>query len=127
VQIKFNALLLLKELLKTCTPNIVSYTAKKFLNRLVRIANTQSPPQCLHVFNKDADPIWSTQFHYLDLETIGKWAELFKSTDPGYINYARMLKINGLLPVTEKYWNFPSNTEKDHIDQQYEPAGRIIS
>ncbi len=93
----------------------------------MRIANTQSPSQCLHVFNKDADPIWSTQFHYLDLETIGKWAELFKCTDPGYINYARMLKINGLLPVTEKYWNFPSNTEKDNIDQQYEPAGRIIS
>lgn len=124
---KFNALLLLKELVKTNVSTIVNYTAKKILKRLVLMARTPVPAQCLNQFSRDSDPIWASQFHYLDLETLGIWAEMFKSKNSPYVANAKMLKAAGLLPVTEKYWNFPSSTEKEQINPQYAPAGMIMS
>jgi hypothetical protein len=125
-QAKFNALLLLKELAKTNVPTIVNYIAQKILKRLAIMARS-NPAQCLNEFTDDADPIWATQFHYLDLETLGIWAEMFAGKNSPYMANAKMLKAAGLLPVKEKYWNFPSSTEKEQINAQYAPAGRLIS
>ncbi len=88
--------------------------------------NAQHSVKSLHDFNNHNDPIWSTQFHYLNLETICKRIKLFESIDSEYFNYGRMLKTNGLLPETEKYLGYPNKTDK-HIDLQYKPAYWIIS
>ena len=91
------------------------------------IARTPIPAQCLNQFSRDSDPIWASQFHYLDLETLGIWAEMFKGKNSPYVAYAMELKKAELLPVKEKYWNFPSSTEKEQINPQYAPAGMLIS
>jgi len=110
--------------MKNGYPALVSYTAKKLLKRLVMIANTSMGSQCLNAYNKEPDPVWASQFHYLDLETLGMWGELYQShSDKIYLSYAKMLKDSKLLPVNEKYWNFPSNTEREQMDSQYAPAG----
>ncbi len=121
-------MLLLKELVKTGAPALVNYTAKKILKRLVLIANTNTGTQCLSAYNKQADPVWASQFHHLDLETLGMWGEIYHdSADKAYFSYAKMLKESRLLPVNEKYWNFPSFNEREQMDSQYAPAGKLIS
>jgi hypothetical protein len=114
--------------MKSGNPTLINYTAKKILKRLAMIANTNMGSQCLSAYNKEQDLNWASQFHYLDLETLGMWGELYQNqSEKVYFSYAKMLKESKLLPVKEKYWNYPSSGEREQTDSQYGPAGELKS
>ena len=124
-QRKFNALLLVKDLLKTRARPLVEYVDKKILRRLFLIASTVPAEACLRQFSREADPMWSAHFHYLARETLGMWAELFGEKDLGYKHFALALRKAQLLPLEERYWNFPSSGERERIGEQYAAASEL--
>lgn len=124
-QIKFNTLLLLKDLLKTKTKRIVDYTQKKMLKRLFVLSSSEARENCLLDIDPTSDQEWSAHFHQLNLETLGMWAENFKESNPEYFKVASKLLEMERLPVNEKYYNFPSIQESQEISEKYKGSGQL--
>lgn len=108
-QTKFNALLLLKETLKTKSLVLVKHTSSKILKRLVLLAVSPLEDKCLLEFNNTADQNWSTNFHYLNRESIFNWSQELKLMDVEYVKAAQKLFVARRLPIEKKYWDYPES------------------
>ena len=124
VRYKFNALLLLKDLMKSKVPALVEYCEKTILRRLFLISKKENPEECLPI-NFHEDKEWIGHFHELNLETLGIWGETFKETYPEFFIVAKKLSQIGRLPVNEKYFRFPSADEAVALRKRYHGAGEI--
>ena len=100
-QLKFNSLLLFKELLKENNSKYCFYAKKKILKRLFLIIKGQEPENCLNKHGSDDSSIWSTYFYHLTLE-------IFENipTSP----YTYTLKKLRRIPIIRKFWDFPTPT-----------------
>lgn len=103
-QAKFNALYLLKELMKSRNRKLVNYVEKKLEPRLEALAMSDREDRCLLEFNRNSDPVWSANFHYLNRECFQNWGELFRSTNPTFLKTAERLKTMKRLPVGNKFY-----------------------
>ena len=107
-QVKFNALLMLKELTKTEEESVINYTSKKILNRLYLLAISPQKEKCLVVFDPNADLRGSGYFYHLLLECFSKWGDSFTVRNQNYTAKKRNLINLQRLPVMEKHWDIPS-------------------
>ena len=113
---KFNALLLLKELLKIRHPALTNYNYKKFGSRLYALAASKDGPKCLRKYNQKADLNWSAEFHYLLLESWGHWGTELSGLNQHYLKSMNKLKKLKKLPVPNKYWESPHDLIEDNED-----------
>lgn len=103
-QAKFNALYLLKELMKSRNRKLVNYVEKKLEPRLEALAMSDKAERCLLEYNRNGDVTWSANFHYLNRECFQNWGELYRSTNPTFLKTAERLKQMGRLPVGNKFY-----------------------
>lgn len=101
---KFNALYLLKELMKTRNKRFVDYVERKLGDRLDLLATSDKGDECLLVFNRNGDKVWSANFHHLNLECFQAWAAMFRTTNPGFDKTAAKLRIMKRLPIDNKFY-----------------------
>ena len=121
-RLKFNSILLLKELLKSGNLRFADYVTVKLLKRLYKIAKIESSSECLIGFAKEPDPSWSGHLQHLILETLGRMAELGQNKNSSFYQVAKRLKEQGRLPVVEKYWDFPSGGASEGHATEYQLA-----
>lgn len=117
-QFKFNALQLLKELMKSGSRQLTDYSQNKLLPRLFLLASSQLGDKCLLEFNKSSDPVWSANFHYLNRECLSMWGQMFKTTNPEYAKIAQKLVGMKRLPLPQKFYdcNFGGEVIPEHDD-----------
>ena len=75
---KFFTLLLLKDLMEANNLKLIIYNAKKFLNRLYKLANSNLKENVLQVYDDDVDLHFSRNFYFLLLECFQKWKRFRK-------------------------------------------------
>lgn len=102
---KFNALYLLKELMKSKPKKLVDYVEKKLAPRLEALAISDKGDQCLLEFAKNSDKNWSANFHYLNRECFNNWGEMFRATNPSFAKAADRLRSMRRLPVDNKFYD----------------------
>ena len=105
---------------------LANYVAQKILHRLFLLASSQSGPDCLLEINPGYDRQWSSQFHQLNLETLGSWGSRFNGPDSHYLQCASKLFAMGRLPAIEKYLDFPSSDDSPGLGPEYSGAGHLI-
>lgn len=108
--LKFQALLLIKEVSKGKSPRLVNYMAKKIVPRLTVLANSSLKEQCLREFNKNAEANYSARFYQLLLECFQNWGGMFKDINSIFFKVSRELYRKKRIPVTSKYWGLPAET-----------------
>lgn len=74
---KFNALLLLKDLLKTKQKNLILYNDQKLLARLYKLASSPLREKVLLQYNERGDLTYSKKFYYLLRECFSNWGKNF--------------------------------------------------
>lgn len=70
---KFLSLNLLKDLIKKKHQNLISYNAKKLLDRLYDLANSSLKERVLTTYVKGVNMEYSKKFYHLLLECFEKW------------------------------------------------------
>ena len=121
-KMKFNALLFFKDVLKTGNVKLLKYTEKKILTRLYKIALVNPPSACLKPYSLETDNTWSEHIQHLILETLGRLAESEIVNKSQFFKYASKLKLKGILPVLERYWDFPSGNVTEKFSDEYQLA-----
>lgn len=104
---KFNALLLLKELMKTGAPKLLAYNSTKFMPRLQKLAASKLGPKVLLDYNSRSNAEDSGKFHRLLLESLQHWGDQFGATNPVYADARNKLTKAGLIPVPPAYYDLP--------------------
>lgn len=106
-QIKFNALLLLKELMKSNSKSLIDYLVKKFLTRLYKLASSNLAELCLLKYDNLGDRKVSAAFYHLLLECFGRWGQNYAGVNNNYLDKMNKLLKMKRLPVEMKYWDVP--------------------
>lgn len=121
---KFNALLFLKDIMKTNNEKLLLYVDKKILNRLYLLASSNLKTKTLLQYNKNGNETWSTKFYYLLRECFDHWNNL----DPKYKKYHEFyekLSKQKLLQHSNEFWDFPLQIDTQKIRQQLEEVRKI--
>jgi hypothetical protein len=105
--IKFNALLLLKELMKTRSPQIISYNQKKFMYRLRKLSTSPNGPKVLLEYNARSSPADSAKFYQLLMESLLHWGNELGAAFPAYADAQNRLIKMGRLPIPDVYYDVP--------------------
>lgn len=119
--LKFQALLLLKEVSKGKNTRLVNYMAKKIVPRLTVLANSSLKEQCLREFSKNAELHYSACFYQLLLECFQNWGGMFKDINSLFFKVSRELYRKKRIPVTSKYWGVPSDTTHQSSRREASP------
>lgn len=119
-QTKFNALLLLKEVLKSNNRAIINWNATKLLKRLHSLAESKLGPNCLLQYDPKGDIKASAAFHHLLLECLGRWGPNFAAINGLYADKLNLLLKAKKLPVDPRYWDIPQDrnglrSDKDEL------------
>lgn len=105
--IKFNALLLLKELMKTKNPALAAYNIKKFMDRLGKLSTSRNGPKVLLEYNSRSSAADSSKFYQLLMECMSHWCQQLGNFFPPYIDAQDKLIRMGRLPIPDVYYDVP--------------------
>ena len=108
--VKFNSLLLIKELLETENLKFRNYFSKHLLKNLFKISKSKKQELCLKEINPNILDQNSKKFYHLLLELFNFWGSKYKESPIFYFKYL-FLKNNKNLPVESKFLNLPLNSD----------------
>jgi hypothetical protein len=113
--IKFNALLLLKELMKTRAPQLVNYNNTKIMQRLEKLASSPSRQKVLLEYNSRSNAEDSGKFYHLLLECLARWGDNYGPMNAAYADTRNRLVKAGRLPVQPLYYDIPQDIQPQAV------------
>lgn len=111
-EVKFRALLILKDLMNNKHKILVDYSEKKILRRLYEFGRSEFGANVLMQTNPAADPKTSADFYQLVLECLDTWGTKYGNTNPLFQERRYRLIAENKLPIKTVFVNHPGPDEE---------------
>lgn len=117
-EVKFRALLLLKDLLRKKHKELIKYNEKKLLQRLFLLSKGKEKDKVLLQYDIKADVRVSKDFYQLLLECMDNWGKDFP-TYKSYVNKRKRLVELQILCREEKFFKIPGSEDEMLYGQEH--------